>query len=452
MNPNPGLDRAIGPWALGANAVNLTVGAGIFALPAVVAAILGPAALLAYLICGALILLVLTCFAEVGSQVTRSGGVVAYVEEAFGPMAGFVAWAVFAIGFSMAADAAIAHVLLDAVAAGVPVLARPLPRAAGLLVLFAGLAAVNVRGVRHGTRVSVITTVAKLVPLLLLVAFGALAIRWSNLTWTGWPPASELGSAALVLFFAFAGAESALTPSGEIRDPGRTVPRGMLGAMAAIVLLYVALQLTAQGVLGTELASGGNTPLLAVAQSLAGGAGRAVIAVCTAVAVFGALAADMIGTPRAFLAAAEGGTLPAALRGIHPRFHTPWVSIVAFAGLTFLTAVSGSFRSLAVLGSLALLLVYLAVCLAALRIRYTRPQAPGTFRAPGGPTVALLASGAVVWVLAHSTRRESVAMAVFIGVAALYYIVRMRLLPPALATVPSRVPTDVPASFMKGDL
>ena len=78
------LVRAIGPWTLGANAVNLTIGAGIFALPAVVAAILGPAALLAYLVCGALVLLVLTCFAEVGSQVTRSGGAVAYIEEAFG--------------------------------------------------------------------------------------------------------------------------------------------------------------------------------------------------------------------------------------------------------------------------------------------------------------------------------------------------------------------------------
>ena len=447
----PELERAIGPWALGANAVNLTVGAGIFALPAVVAAILGPAALLAYLLCGALILLVLTCFAEVGSQVTRSGGAVAYVEEAFGPMAGFLAWAVFAIGFSMASDAAIAHVLLDAVAVGIPLLARPLPRALGLLVLFGGLAAVNIRGVRQGTRVSVITTVAKLVPLLLLVAVGMFAIQWSNLTWSGWPSGTQLGTAALVLFFAFAGAESALTPSGEIRDPARTVPRGMLGAVAAIVLLYVALQLTAQGVLGNDLATGGNAPLLAVAQSLAGGAGRAVIAVCTAIAVFGALAADMIGTPRAFLAVAEDGTLPAVLRKIHPRFHTPWVSIAAFAGLTFVVAVSGSFRTLAVLGSLALLLVYLAVCLAALRIRYTRPQAPGAFRAPGGPAIALLASGAVLWVMAHSTRRETVAMAMFVGVAALYYLIRTRFMPAALATVPAGSPAET-ADLSRGKM
>ena len=87
-DPEQELVRAIGPWTLGANAVNLTVGAGIFALPAVVAAILGPTALLAYLVCGVLVLLVMACFAEVGSQVTRSGGAVAYIDEAFGPMAG----------------------------------------------------------------------------------------------------------------------------------------------------------------------------------------------------------------------------------------------------------------------------------------------------------------------------------------------------------------------------
>ncbi len=127
--PEQALVRAIGPWTLGANAVNLTVGAGIFALPAVVAAILGPAAVLAYLVCGALVLLVLACFAEVGSQVTRSGGAVAYIDEAFGPMAGFVAWVVFALAYCAASDAAIAHVLMDALATAVPALSGGAARA-----------------------------------------------------------------------------------------------------------------------------------------------------------------------------------------------------------------------------------------------------------------------------------------------------------------------------------
>jgi amino acid transporter len=116
--------------------------------------------------------------------------------------------------------------------------------------------------------------------------------------------------------------------------------------------------------------------------------------------------------------------LPRSLATLHPRFRTPWIAIIAFAALTFLVSVSGAFRSLAVLSSMALLLVYLGVCLAALKLRYTRPRAAGAFRMPGGPVPALLASATVVWLLAHSTLREAIAMAAFVALAILYYVVR----------------------------
>ena len=428
QNEEQSLLRAIGPWTLGANAVNLTIGAGIFALPAVVAAILGPAALLAYLVCGALVLLVLTCFAEVGSQVTRSGGAVAYVEEAFGAMAGFVTWVVFSLAYCAGSDAAIAHVLMDALATAVPALSSGIARTLAFVLLFGGLAAVNIRGVRQGQRVAVTATVAKLLPLLLLVAVGTFAVQRSNLTWSGWPTFEQLGAGTLLLFFAFGGVESALTPSGEIRDPARTVPRAILGATGAIVLLYIAIQFVAQGVLGSELAHGSPTPLVDVAQRLAGGAGRSLVVACTAVAGFGVLAGDMIASPRAFLAVWESDTLPKAVSRIHPRFHTPWVAILSYAVFALLLTLSGGFKALAVLSGMALLLVYLAVCLAALQFRYRRPVVPGSFRAPGGPTVALLASAVVIWVLSHSTRRETLGMAALIAASVVYYLIRRRTL------------------------
>lgn len=424
------LVRAIGPWALGATAVNLTVGAGIFALPALVAALLGPAAIMAYLVCGALMLLVLACFAEVGTRVTRSGGAVAYIEEAFGPLAGFTAWVVFALAYATASDAAVAHVFMDAAAVWAPALREGPARAIAFVVLFAGLVAVNVRGVRQGATLSVVTTVGKLLPILFLVAVGALAVQPDNLRWTDWPTSARMGEAALLLFFAFGGAETALTPSGEIRDPARTVPRGILGAIVGVILLYAAIQLVAQGVLGSELATGGNTPLADLGERVAGAPGRALILACTAVSTFGLLAADLTCTPRSFLVAAESGLVPRALGRVHPRFRTPHVAIAVYGALILALALTGGFRALAVLASLALLLTYLAVCLAALKLRYTRPPVRGTFRAPGGPTVALLASGVVLWLVAHSTRRESLAMAAVIALAALYYLIRRRTLVP----------------------
>ena len=172
-----GLERAIGPFALGTNAVNLAVGAGIFALPATVAMLLGPAAVIAYLLCGLTIMCVLLCCAELGSQITRSGGVMTYIEEAFGPLAGFLAWAVYAVGCCALADAAIAHVLMDSLASAAPVLRHGAARTAAFAILFSALAAVNVRGVRFGTGLSIATTLTKLVPLLLLIGVGIFAIQ-----------------------------------------------------------------------------------------------------------------------------------------------------------------------------------------------------------------------------------------------------------------------------------
>ena len=421
------LDRVIGPWALGANAVNLTVGAGIFALPAVVAAILGPAAIVAYLVCGLLIALVIGCFAEIGGRVTRSGGAVAYVDAAFGRFPGFLAWALFTVGFCIGADAAIANVLVDALAVGLPALATGWARLGVLVLLFGGLAAVNVASVRAGTRIAVGTTVIKLLPLVLLIVFGAHLVDLRALTWNGFPTADQLGAASLVLFFAFAGLESALTPSGEIRDPARTVPRGMGGAVVVLVVLYVALQLTTQGLLGPELASNADAPLAAAAERVAGGPGRALLVACTALAVFGTLAGDVLASPRALLAAAGSGALPTALGRVHPRFRTPAVAIICYSVLALVLAASGAFRQLAVLASMSLLIVYLAVALATLRFRRTEPFAPGAFRLPGGPVVPLLASATVLWLLAHSTRTESAAVALLLALASVWYVVARRI-------------------------
>jgi len=103
------------------------------------------------------------------------------------------------------------------------------------------------------------------------------------------------------------------------------------------------------------------------------------------------------------------------------------IVLMLTAGVALALSLSGGFAVLAVLASMALLLIYLAVCLASLRLRYTRPQVPGTFRAPGGPTVALLAAAVVLWVLSHSTRQETMSMAALLAVSVGYYLVRRRI-------------------------
>ena len=429
--PSPADDqlvRAIGPFGLGATAVNSALGAGIFVLPGLIAAILGPSAILAYLICGVAVALTLTCFIEIGSFVKRSGGTVAYIEEAFGPMMGFLAWLLYSVGFIVFSNAALANVLVDSAGFLWPGMAHGWPRAIALFALFGALAAINIIGVRQGLHFAVGVTIAKLLPLFFVVAGGIFLMHWRQLEWSGWPSASKLGEASLLLCFAFQGTEDALTPSGEIRDPARTVPRGMFGGIATLILLYVALQVVSQGVLGGQLAHEQTAPLAAVGGRILGAAGRALLLGGVAISVLGTVANATLTTPRAFFLAAQNGMLPAALAKVHPRFRTPHIAIVVVAALMFILALTGEFRQLAILSSISILPAYLAVCLGALRLRYTRKREPGAFRAPGGPTVGILGTAMVIWLLAHSTRAEMEALAATVALGIAYYIARRQWL------------------------
>jgi amino acid transporter len=422
------LVRAIGPKGLAANAVNSAMGGGIFVLPGLVAAMLGPSAIFAYFICGLAVALVLTCFIEIGSFVQRSGGAVAYVEEAFGPMMGFLAWLLYSVGFSILSCAALGAILVDTGASILPAMAHGGPRVLALLLLFGGLAAVNVVGVRQGVRFLAGTTIAKLLPLLFILAAGMIVMHWQNLRWAGWPPYAKMGEASLLLFFAFQGAEDALTTSGEIRDPARTVPRAMFGAIGALVFLFAALHIVSQGVLGNELALQSAAPLAAVAGHVIGTAGRTLLLAGFAISIFSTLGGGLLTTPRAFFMVAQDGMLPAALGKVHPRFRTPHIAILTVASIEFLLAASGEFKRLAVLSSASILCVYLAICMAALRLRYTRTREPGAFRAPGGPMVGILGAITVIWLLSHSTRVEVGALAGTLALGIVYFFTRRLML------------------------
>ena len=220
------LARAIGTLGLAASIVNITIGGGIFRLPGSpeVSGRLGAAAPLAYVACAVAMGLIVLCIAEAGSRVALTGGPYAYVEVAFGRFTGFLVGVLLWLTGTMA-FAAVALIFIDNLTRFVPALDGAVLRFALLGVVLAGLAVVNVRGVRQGTRLNGVLTAVKLVPLVLLILFGLAAIDPANLRWPSAPNASDVSRASIFLIFAFAGIESALVPSGEVRNPARTVPR-----------------------------------------------------------------------------------------------------------------------------------------------------------------------------------------------------------------------------------
>lgn len=426
----PTLVRALGVRALAANIVNTIVGSGIFVLPAAVAAILGPAAIVAYLICAALVALFGLCFAEIGSRVHVSGGAYAYVEAAFGPYVGFSAGLLLGCA-EMVASAAVATIFVGSLVALLPGGGGAELRATLLIVLYAAIATVNVRGVRAGARLMELITAAKLIPLAALVLAGLFVLHPAYLKWSTLPPLADIGRAALVLMFAFTGVEGPLTSSGEVKDPARTVPRALLLGLSAVALLYAGLQVVSQGVLGPGLATATDAPLGAVAQQALGGPGRAMILLAAIVSTLGYVSGDMLASPRLLFAFARDGLLPARLRAVHPRFRTPHIAIMVYAALSCAVALTGSFRALAVLSAVGILLVDLACCVSVLELRRRDVRAEGTpFRVAGGPIVPILAIAVVVWLLASARVVEYLAVAAVMVVATILYLLRPQRLAP----------------------
>lgn len=408
---------------LAANIFNYTVGSGIFVLPAFAVLQLGAAAPLAYLACAITIGLVILCFAEAGSRVSATGGPYAYVETALGPFVGFVAGClVLSTGTSSAA--AISSVLARSILSLFPD-APGWVTYVGIVVLVASLVAINVRGVRAGARVIEGITLAKLIPLLAFVAVGIFFVDPANLVWTEVPETGLVLSTAGVLIFAFMGIEGSLIPSGEVKNPSRTVPRAAFLALAAATLLYMAIQFVALGILGLELAQDRTTPLASAAHAVVGPVGRVIFVIAAVVSMFGYLSANVLSEPRGLFALARDGFLPRQFVSVHPRFRSPYFAIVTYGVVVAAIAMSGTFEQLAIFANLAALLLYFLCAVSAYALRRRDVRTDGEpYQAPGGALVPIAACLAIAWLFFETVQRQQfiallIVLAVICGLYAL---------------------------------
>ncbi|MFL5518244.1 MAG: APC family permease [Gemmatimonadales bacterium] len=422
MKSEEGLLRAIGPVGLALSVVNVTVGGSIFVLPAVLARQLGTAAPTAYLAGAAVMTLVALAFAEAGRRTTVSGGPYAYVERAFGQFPGYLAGLLTWLA-TIVACGAVGAALVDSLATMVPSLHQPVPRALGVAAVFGLLALVNVRGVRAGTALASAAGVAKFVGLLLFVLLAARFVQRDHLAWTLPARGSGLGRSTVLVIFALAGMEIPLCAGGEIREPGRTVPRALAAATILIVLLYVTVHLIAQGVLGPAL--GGSSAPLADALAGLGGPGRGLILAVGAISMVGFLGGDILGQSRVLFAFARDGLLPRKLAAVHPTTRAPHVAVLVNASVAAGLAMSGSFTLLAPIASIAIVLLYIATCVSAYVVTRREPGRTGTL--PGA--TALLAIPGLLWVLVQSTRQEFLAVVLALAAGAVTYAVTTRLAP-----------------------
>jgi basic amino acid/polyamine antiporter, APA family len=384
------LVRAIGRWSLVALVVNSIIGSGVFGLPSTVAALIGRASIWAVVAAGAGMCVILACFAEVASRFHQAGGPYLYARAAFGRFMGIqTAWMLW-LG-QVAAPAANANLFVIYLGEFVPHAKDTLPRALILTALVGFLTFINVRGVRAGAKVSDLFTAAKLVPLFAVIVLGVWVLFHHQWTMVTTAEASITGNqwlkAILLLVFAYGGFETALAPMSEAENPRRDAPFALFVALVVCAAFYALIQWVVVGVVPNVANS--TRPLADVARVAIGPIGAALVAVGALISFYGYLSAKILALPRVPFALAEQGDFPKVFAAVHRRFHTPYVSILAFAALVWMFSLIGEFKWNVTLSAVARLLYY-GVCCAALPVLRRKQPEGAMLRLRAGNILAVL--------------------------------------------------------------
>lgn len=407
------LRRDIGFFGSAFLSFNGVVGAGIFALPGTLYERFGAFSPFLFPLFGLLVLVVALPFARVAAHHRLSGGPVVYA-AAFGSAAAFQAGWIYYVARA-AALAANTTVLVTYLATFWPVLGAGLARAALILAVTGLIVFINITGVKRAVRLLDALTLLKATPLLLVALMGLVVAAASVEAPVGVPPLGELEAAALLILYAFVGFENSVVPAGETANPQRTIPRALVATILGTAGLYFLIQLSYVAVM--EPGEGADAPMVAFGTALLGPAGAVLLTVAAACSILGNVSGGITGTTRTTYAMGRDGLLPAWFGQVNERYATPANSIAFMGGLIALLALTGSFVWLAVVSTLARMIVY-SISIASLP-KQERP----------GPLIWLLmAAGLAVclWAALQSEWSSWRMLLILIGIGTVLYLVARR--------------------------
>ncbi|MEZ6022375.1 MAG: APC family permease [Hyphomonadaceae bacterium] len=412
------LQRTVGFWGATLFPINGMIGAGIFALPAILAAAVGNFAPWMMALGALLILPLALVFAALAARFDSHGGPVLYAHAAFGSFVGFQSgWTRYASG--VVAVAANTQVAVAYLAVLFPVLDDPLMKTGAVIAFIIFTTIVNLVGMRTSVGTLGAMTAVKLLPLAALVVFG-LATRDPAIGFS-LPQFSSFESVVLLTFYAFMAFENATFPAGELRDPKRTIPLALITTLAAVTLFYM-LVIWAYLAIAPEVA-GNESALAAAAGDLAGQAGVIAISLAAAFSIGANTLSGGIVTPRMTFGMAEQGVLPRLFAHVSPRFHTPDVSILFYGGAAILFSLWGGFSVLAVASTLSRLVMYLLTCLALPMLQWKDSGKVSLWPL----LMSALAAASTLWVASHARMEayQMLGLILLVGTG-LYFIAARR--------------------------
>ena len=412
--------RAIGRWTMTALVINSIIGSAIFGIPSELTRLVGRASPIAMVVGGVATALIAVCLAELSSQFSEHGGIYLYVRTALGRFAGTqVAW--FYLLSPVAAGAANASLFAIYLGGLFPWIGQGLQRVVLLGVLISIPTIANYVGVRSGAKLANTLTVAKLLPLALVIALGVARFGWHpQLIHTREITEPGVGawlSALLLLIFAYSGFENALIPAGEVEHPRRTVPFGLAVGLVGCIVVYALVQFVTVATIGSIVTT---RPVADMASVLMGPGGRIFATVAVMISTYGWLSGGILNVPRLACSLGAQGDAPASLGKLHPRFNTPSRAIVIYATLVWLLAATGAYLFLVAVNAGAVIVYYSLACAALIRLRRTRPRAPA-LRVPFGQVIAILAI--CIWLVALTRlhAREALLVGITAAVATAHW-------------------------------
>jgi len=397
------LKRVLRPYELLLLGIGAVVGTGIFVITGVAAAeYAGPAIILSFIISGIICILAALCYAEFSAMVPVAGSAYTYCYASLGEIwAWIIGWDLileYAVSISAVAIGWSAYVVNLLTNVGVdlpPYLVNPPGVSGGLINLPAAIiilliTAMLIIGMRESARLNTIIVIVNISVILIF-----LALTYNHINPSNWHPFMPFGisgvfAGAAIVFFAYIGFDAVLTAAEEVEEPQKNLPRGIIGSVVIVMILYVCVAAALTGVLPYGDYIQTSAPVAFALNQIGMPWGAALISIGALCGITSVILVTFYGQTRIFFAMARDGLLPSVFSDLHQRFQTP-AKITLVVGI--ITAVLACFISLDVIAELVnigTLAAFIIVAAGILMLRRVQPALERPFRCPLMPVVPLL--------------------------------------------------------------
>ena len=383
----------------------MVIGGGVFFKPQAVYTLTGGApglGMLTWVLAGIVTIAAGLTAAEVSAAIPKTGGMMVYIEEIYGEKLGFLTGWMQSVLFFPATIAALAVMFGQQSAGLLGNDGLSLPLALGVILLIAVL---NTLGSKTSGLIQTVSTVGKLLPLALIIVFGFIKGQGNNpvmspMVAEGLSPMSVIGQVLIAILFAYDGWINVGAIAGEMKDPGKDLPKAIVGGLSLVMAVYVVINLAYLWVLPADQLAQYASPASAVAEQIFGPMGGKFVTVGILISVFGALNGYLLTGPRITYTLGAAKTLPAALGKLSAN-GSPVNATLAMAVLSCVYALSGQFNLLTDLSIFAVWVFYTLTFIGVIKLRKDQPNLHRPYKVPLYPIVPIVAIACGVFVVVN---------------------------------------------------